>query len=72
MGGYILTRALSGGFLGDHADVGNWRCPLGLGALSVETMLILLAIWQVRIRTRSVPPQSRPATRRTPEFSHSR
>ena len=27
MGGYILTRALPGGFLGDHHDVGNWHCP---------------------------------------------
>ena len=25
MGGYILTRALPGGFLGDHHDVGNWH-----------------------------------------------
>jgi hypothetical protein len=42
-GGYLLTRALPGGFLGDHADVGNWRCPLGLAALSVETLIIGLA-----------------------------
>ena len=34
MGGYVLTRALPGGFLGDHGDVGNWRCPLGIAALS--------------------------------------
>src|SRR5712671_7503308 len=34
MGGYVLTRAVPGGFLGDHADVGNWRCPLGIAALS--------------------------------------
>jgi hypothetical protein len=49
MGGYVLTRALPGGFLGDHGDVGNWRCPLGITALSVETLLILLvalAAWQ--------------------------
>src|SRR4029077_6220161 len=25
MGGYVLTRALPGGFLGDHGDVSNWR-----------------------------------------------
>src|SRR5579862_5678463 len=54
MGGYILTRALPGGFLGDHGDVGNWRCPLGIAALSVETLIILLAAvwgaWQTRIR----------------------
>ena len=43
MGGYVLTRSLSGGFLGDHGDVGNWRCPLGIAALSVETLIILLA-----------------------------
>jgi hypothetical protein len=30
MGGYVLTRAVPGGFLGDHGDVGNWRCPLGI------------------------------------------
>src|ERR1700685_207310 len=51
MGGYVLTRALSGGFLGDHGDVGNWRCPLGIAALSVETLIILLAVlgtWQAR------------------------
>jgi hypothetical protein len=54
MGGYILTRSLSGGFLGDHGDVGNWHCPLGIAALSVETLIILLAAgwgaWQARLR----------------------
>jgi hypothetical protein len=30
MGGYLLTRGLRGGFLGDHGDVGNWHCPLAL------------------------------------------
>src|SRR6266571_1101475 len=52
MGGYVLTRTV-GGFLGDHGDVGNWRCPLGIAALSVETLLILLvalAAWQARAR----------------------
>jgi hypothetical protein len=34
MAGYVLLRALPGGFLGDHGDVGNWRCPLGIAALS--------------------------------------
>ena len=36
--GYVLTRALPGGFLGDHGDVGNWHCPLGIAALSVESV----------------------------------
>jgi len=68
MGGYVLTRTV-GGFLGDHSDLGNWRCPLGLAAISVETVLILLAVWQARSRntTRAVPPL--PALRRTPEYS---
>ena len=56
MTGYQLTRAQPGGFLGDHADVGNWRCPLGIAALSVETLIILLtAVWarQARLRARA-------------------
>jgi len=71
MGGYVLTRTING-FLGDHGDVGNWRCPLGLAALSVETVLILLAAWQVRVRTRrSAPlPLPEPARQRAPEYGH--
>jgi Peptidase family M41 len=56
MTGYLLTRALPGGFLGDHGDVGNWRCPLGIAALSVETLIILLTaawIWMARTRATS-------------------
>lgn len=68
MGGYVLTRTV-GGFLGDHSDVGNWRCPLGLAALSVETVLILLAAWQARSRTTRIALPPRPAARRTPEYS---
>jgi hypothetical protein len=74
MGGYVLTRAVPGGFLGDHADVGNWRCPLGIAALSVETLIILLVVlaaWQARARAASVAAQPLPGlvTRRTPEYS---
>ena len=68
MTGYVLTRTV-GGFLGDHSDVGNWRCPLGLAALSVETILILLAAWQARSRTTRVATPPRPAVRRAPEYS---
>src|SRR6266704_7189526 len=70
MGGYVLTRALPGGFLGDHGDVGNWRCPLGIAALSVETLIILLvalAAWQARARATNLPPRPHPAARRVPE-----
>jgi hypothetical protein len=72
MGGYVLTRALPGGFLGDHGDVGNWRCPLGIAALSVETLIILLVMlagWLARVPAASVAAESRPAVRRSPEYS---
>ena len=73
--GYVLTRALPGGFLGDHGDVGNWHCPLGIAALSVESVIILLVLlvvlgaWQARIHATSAAGQNRPAARRAPEYS---
>ena len=70
MGGYVLTRSLSGGFLGDHGDVGNWRCPLGIAALSVETLIILLAAgwaWQARARAASLAAKARPEAPSSPE-----
>jgi hypothetical protein len=73
--GYVLTRALPGGFLGDHGDVGNWRCPLGIAALSVESVIILLVLlmvlgaWQARIHAASMAEQNRLAARREPEYS---
>ena len=74
MGGYILTRALPGGFLGDHGDVGNWHCSLGISALSVESVIILLAagwiVWQALLRsTHATPPA---ADRRELEYSQHR
>ena len=78
MVGYVLTRALPGGFLGDHGDVGNWHCPLGIAALSVESVIILLVplvalgAWQARIHAASVAAARRPAARRAPEYSQPR
>ncbi len=75
MGGYVLTRALPGGFLGDHGDVGNWRCPLGLAALSVETLIILLVVlaaWSARTRPASLAAGPPPVARRAPQYSQSR
>jgi hypothetical protein len=75
VGGLRVTRALPGGFLGDHADVGNWRCPLGLAALSVETLLLLLVVlaaWSARTRPASLAAGPRPAARHVPEYSQSR
>jgi hypothetical protein len=74
MAGYVLTRAVPGGFLGDHGDVGNWRCPLGIAALSVETLIILLAAgraWQARRRATGIPGHRAPASR-TRELSRPR
>jgi len=74
MAGYLLTRSLPGGFLGDHGDVGNWRCPLGVAALSVETLIILLTAgraWLARLRGRGVAPKGFAAGRRAPESSMS-
>src|SRR5260370_7108049 len=42
LAGYVLTRSLAGGFLGDHHDVGNWHCSLGIAALSLDPLIILL------------------------------
>jgi len=77
MGGYVLTRAVPGGFLGDHADVGNWRCPLGIAALSVEAILILLVVLAAglaRAQARRVAPLpvAETARPRTPELSQRR
>ena len=75
MTGYVLTRSLSGGFLGDHGDVGNWRCPLGIAALSVETVIILLVAgraWQARARATGGAAKTRSAGSRAPEYSHPR
>jgi hypothetical protein len=79
MGGYVLTRSVPGGFLGDHADVGNWRCPLGITALSVETLIILLAVlatWQTRGRARQPvairESRREPESSREPEYSQTR
>jgi hypothetical protein len=74
MVGYVLTRAVPDGFLGDHTDVGNWRCPLGIAALSVEAILILLVVlaaWRARAQARPMAPlpQPEPARPRMPEFS---
>src|ERR1700735_1445920 len=72
MGGYILTRGLGGGCLGDQVDVGNWHCPLGIAALSVESVIILLVLlvvlgaWQGRIRAAHLAAARRSAVRRAP------
>jgi hypothetical protein len=38
---YTLSRTT--GIPGDSGDIGNWRCSLGLAALTVEAMILLIA-----------------------------
>jgi len=75
MGGYVLTRALPGGFLGDHHDVGNWDCSLGIAALSVEALIIVLAAawaWQMLAQGTSGSVKGQPAVPPAPQYSHPR
>ena len=68
----------AGGLPGDHHDVGNWHCPLGIAALSVESVIVLLVLlaaagaWQARLHAASVAAAHRPAARRVPEYSQPR
>jgi hypothetical protein len=38
---YTLSRTT--GIPGDSADIGNWRCPLGTAALTVEGLTLAVA-----------------------------
>jgi hypothetical protein len=72
MAGYLLTRSLPGGFLGDHGDVGNWRCPLGIAALSVEALIIMLTTgwaWLARRRATGTTAKGHAASPRARESS---
>ena len=68
MSGYVLTRSVSG-FLGDQGDVGNWRCSLGITALSLESVLILLAGVHVVRRVLAVAPEPERVTLSVPTYS---
>ena len=37
------TLSRTTGIPGDSADIGNWRCPLGIAALTVEGMTLAVA-----------------------------
>jgi hypothetical protein len=43
---YVLSR--TSGLPTDSGDIGNWNCALGIAAISTETLLVLLAIWQMQ------------------------
>lgn len=52
---YVLSR--TAGLPTDSGDIGNWKCSLGIAALSTEAVIVLLAAWRVR------PGPRRPAQR---------
>jgi hypothetical protein len=45
---YVLSRTT--GLPTDRFDIGNWNCALGIAAISTETLLVLLAVWQMQPR----------------------
>jgi hypothetical protein len=45
LGGYVLSRTT--GLPTDSVDIGNWDCALGTTAISTETLLVVLALWQL-------------------------
>jgi hypothetical protein len=66
IGGYALTRAIAVPF--DRGDVGNWLEPLGLVALFVETSLLALCGYRLRL---PALPASRATTADRP-MAHTR
>jgi hypothetical protein len=42
MSAYTFSRTT--GIPEDNGDIGNWRCPLGIAAMTVEAMLLVLAV----------------------------
>jgi len=78
MVGYVLTGPCRGDSSAITATSVTGHCPLGIAALSVESVIILLVLlvvlggWQARIHATSVAAARRPAARRVPEYSQPR
>jgi hypothetical protein len=43
---YVLSRTT--GLPTDTLDIGNWNCPLGIAAISTETLVVIMAMWQLQ------------------------
>ena len=72
MGGYLLTRALPGGFSAITAMSATGAARWALPPLGVETLiilLVLLAAWLGRVPAASPASESRPAARPLPRYS---
>jgi hypothetical protein len=50
--GYIVSRSV--GLAGATDDIGNWKEPLGLASLSVESSLVLVSLYAMVSRRQSV------------------
>jgi len=48
LAGYIISRSV--GLAGATDDIGNWKEPLGLASLSVESSLVLVSIYAMITR----------------------
>jgi hypothetical protein len=44
---YVLSRTT--GLPTDTLDIGNWDCPLGIAAISTETLVVMMAMWQLQL-----------------------
>jgi hypothetical protein len=43
---YVLSRTT--GLPTDTLDIGNWNCSLGIAAISTETLVVMMAMWQLQ------------------------
>jgi hypothetical protein len=67
---YVLSRAT--GLPTDSLDIGNWSCFLGIAAISTETLVVMMAMWQLQLpRPLQRPALSRPTRGPTPSTTHS-
>ena len=52
LAGYIVSRSV--GLAGATDDIGNWKEPLGLASLSVESSLVVVSFYAMVTRRQSV------------------
>jgi hypothetical protein len=60
----VLSRTT--GLPTDSLDIGNWNCSLGIAAISTETLVVMIAMWQLQR-----PPASAAAPGENPADSTS-
>jgi hypothetical protein len=55
LAGYIISRSV--GLAGATDDIGNWKEPLGLASLSVESSVVMVSIYAMVARRQSAAAQ---------------